>query len=387
MKRRDFIKGASALILASSLPENLEALTLGQRAVLLGGSVGPNLSAYLFYDSFPGPVISLDGRAAQKGGNHQASGAAGSGMTAGDGIMKQAAAAGTAGYDITPDLGQIPGKVVGEWQMVSGDFTYPATIGIAVDATLSPMLHGEGTSTNFFIRLVNAGPTFIVPLFVTSDANWSLSLATTYRDELHYNGGKMAAMVKRAVDGTILGRQLIYDFRLPSYVGNYAFRQTLTDKINYSLVSDEATSDYSFPAVTEVWGLANPTTTNVVATVFGGTTTNSGAGIVIAGSGYGQGGQIDLGAVTIGDKFRVDFDAASFSGGQMEVALLKNGAFEVEKSNAVYFTSDGRISAALTATETMAGASVAIMMGPELSGAGGCTVTNLQILKTPPTTP
>lgn len=149
----------------------------------------------------------------------------------------------------------------------------------------------------------------------------------------------------------------------------------------------EATSDYSFPAVTEVWGLANPTTTNVVATAFGGTTTNSGAGIVIAGSSYGQGGQIDLGAVTIGDEFRVDFDAASFSGGQMEVALLKNGAAEVEKSNVVYFTADGRISAALTATETMAGASAAIVMGSGLSGAGGCTVTNLQILKTPPTTP
>lgn len=380
--------GAPPIVTVAAATDIFEFQTVDGGATVYGVVIGQNfsdLASFLFYESFPGAVGPLNGRLAQKGGAHQASGTAT--MLAGGGILKQTDAAGTAGYDITPDLGQVPHKLVGQWLMTSGDFTYPATMGITQSNVLTPMLHGETTATSFALRLVAAGPVFIDPLLRVTDPNYSLSLATTYRDELHYNGGKMAAMVKRAADGTIIGRQLAYDFRMPGYVGNIAFWETLTDKINYTLETVEPTSDFAFPTVTELAGLANPTTSVFATTIFGGSVTNSGAGIVVAGASYGQGGQIGVGAVTAGDTFHVAFDAASFSGGSMEVALLKNGAAETEKSNMILFTAAGRVVGTLTATETMAGASVAIAMSPSFTGAGGCTVSNLQILKSPPTTP
>jgi len=338
--------------------------------------------AYLFYDDFSGTVASLSGRTPDKGPAWSVSGASAAGMTAGGGVMKQSAGDASAGYAMI-DHGKVPQKVVGEWLMTSGDFLYPATMGIHPDSSLMPMLHGEGGANNFYIRIVSSGPTFIDPLFSLFAANWTLATNTAYRDELHYNGGKMAAMVKRAANGTIVGQELVYDFRMPSYVGNMSFWETLTDRINYTLATAEDTSDYAWPTVIEKAGLANPTTASVVATAFGGTTTNSGSGIVIAGSSYGQGGQISVGAVTTGDKFHFAFDASGLTSSQVEVALLKTGAMEAEKSNAVYFAADGRISGTLTATETMASAGLGIVISPT-GTAGQVTVSNLQILASPP---
>lgn len=357
-------------------------LTLGSTALSKGVPVNP-YGAYLFYDDFSGAVAALSGRAPDKGPAWSVSGASAGGMTAGGGVMKQSAADASAGYAMV-NHGQVPKKVVGEWLMTSGNFAYPATMGIHADSSLMPMLHGEGGAENFYIRLVSSGPTFIDPLFSLFAPNWTLATNTPYRDELHYNGGKMAAMVKRAENGDIIGQELVYDFRMPSFVGEMSFWETLTNRINYTLATAEAISDYAWPTITEIAGLANPTTASMAATVFGGSTTNSGSGIIIAGAGYGQGGQISVGSVTTGDKIHFAFDADGLTSSQMEVALLKTGAMEAEKSSIVYFASSGRISGTLTATETMASAGLGIVVSPTGS-AGQVTVSNLQILASPPT--
>ena len=347
---------------------------------------GDQYKDFLFYDDFAGSSAALGGRKPRKGDNWAVTGAAGAGMTAGGGVLKQAAADNTAGYGYV-NHGKVPRKIVGEWQMLSGNFAYPATMAIHKDASIVPMLHGEGGASNFQLRLVGVGPVFLDPLFSLFAANWSaLSLLTRYRDELHYDGGKMAAMIKRAANGTILGRQLIYDFRTPDFVGNYSFWETLTNRINYLLATAEDVSDYVWPTINELAGLANPTTSNLNATIFGGTLTNSGTGLTIAGAGYGQGGQLSLGAIATGDKIAFAFDATEWSGTQMEVALLKIGAAETEKSNMVLFSANGRISGTLIASETMANAGLAVVVS-SAGAASSVKVSNLQVVKNPPTSP
>lgn len=340
------------------------------------------LKDFGFYDDYRGTVAALNGRMPPKGASHTTTGAAGAGMTAGGGVMKTAADG--AGYDVVTN-GFAPRKVVGEWLMTSGNFSTPATLAICKDTNLAPMLHGEGGATTFYMRLVGVGPVFLDPLFSLKTADWSaLSLNTQYRDELHYDGAKRAAMVKRAPNGTILGQQLIYDFRMPDFVGNVTFWEALTSRLNFKLATAQDASDYAWPAMTELAGIANPTTAMFVATVFGGTVTNSGTGLTIAGGSYGQGGQDSIGAVTTSDRIQVSFDVTEKSGGQQEVALLKTGAGEAEKSNIVYFSANGRVVATLTPTENMVDASVAIAVSGA-NVAGSCKISNYQVIKNPPT--
>lgn len=361
-----------------SLSLNLGAVTTS----LKGAPVDP-YAGYLLYDDFGGAVAPLAGRTPNKGPAWAVTGASAAGMTAGGGVMEQAAGDNSAGYALpSAPYGQVPQKIVGEWRMTSGDFAYPATMAIHVDSSLVPMLHGEGGANNFYIRLYSG--TWLEPMLALFGPNWTLETNTPYRDELHYDGGKMAAMVKRAENGDIIGQELIYDFRLPSFVGELSFWETLTNRIEYTLATAEATSDYPWPVVTEKTGLVNPTTADVVPTAFGGTTTNSSSGIVITGAGYGQGGQNSVGAVDEGQSLQFVFDASELTSSQIEVALLKTGAMETEKSNIVYFAANGRISGVLTATETMADASLAIAISP-IGSAGQVKVANLQTI-TPPIT-
>ena len=68
----------------------------------------------------------------------------------------------------------------------------------------------------------------------------------------------------------------------------------------------------------------------------------------------------------------------------MIAALLQTATAAVPISNVVAFTAAGRVQGTLTVTQTGL-ASFAIAMGPSLTGAGGCTATNLLLLKNPPT--
>ncbi|WP_028136145.1 hypothetical protein [Bradyrhizobium japonicum] len=342
-------------------------------------------ASYLLYDDFSGTVAAVSGRVPQKGAAWTASGASAGVMVAGGGQLKQTNDT-PAAYAFN-QLSQNPGKLVGKWQNDNGASGAVPTIAICPSTVLTSgvVLHGELGTTSPFFRAIDNG-TFKVPAWSVAGSSYVLEADVEYTTELYWDD--KFARIKVYNGASLIGEQLVYEPLLASGGGQEVFFETLDSHLAYTLATAEAkpASGYTWPTLNILAEQSIPTTATASATVFGGSVTNNAAGLIISGASYGQGAYaFDLGSAVIGDKFSVSFDVANLSAGGWEAALLATGAFEAEKSNLLLFNANGRVQGIITAT---AAGSMSLFIGVDSSGVGGnITISNLTIIKNPPTTP
>lgn len=349
-----------------------------------GSSAGQSFANFLLYDNFTGTPASINGRVPNKGPAWSVTGAAAANVIAGAGVLTQNADV-LAGYSIN-NLGVVAQKLTAYWRIASGAVDFVPAMMIAANSGLTPMIHAEGGTTNFLLRLVTAGPTFTQPSWWVTAPNYSISVATPYRTVFQYNGAKFASLQLFSDTGTLLGTEVTYDPWMASYGGNWVGYETYNTRLGYTTVAAEAVADYPWPTLNSIAELANPTTpANFAASQFGGTVTNGGSGIVVAGTTYGQGGVIDVGSLLAGDRIWFSFDVTGLTSTSMEASLLVKNVLQLPISNEILYAGNGRIQGTLTATQD---ATAVLVIGISAIGsAGASTVSNLVILKNPPTAP
>lgn len=346
----------------------------------------PDLSAFLLYDDFSGPIASLDGRSPKKGNAWTASGLAAGNMVAGNGRLTQNADI-LAGYAFN-SFGQTVRKIVADWNCTSGEVDYPPTLALcgSTNGATDNFLHGEGGKTGFLIRLGVAGSpvSLIMPGWSLWSPAFSLSSSIAYRTELHYDGDKFAAMVLRS-GGEIIGQQVAYDPDMASYVGNWMFAETFDSRMGYAKVTAEAATDYIFPALSIMKETAFASGADgFVGSVFGGSTSWDANGVTITGDTIYQGASIPVGSVVTGDKVYVSYDVTAQSGASVMGLIPTGQTGPVIGAIEGIQSGTGRFTHTFTAEQDTA--DTCFHMGNAgVGGSSSIALRSLLVIKNPPT--
>lgn len=295
-----------------------------------GAAVDPHADAY-FYDDFARGPEALNGSTPVKGNDWSATGTAADLMEVNTGVMRQTGVvANNSGYGYS----NVPGATL---KRIRVKFKYTDTPDfgpcIALIASGIPMgdgsdiaIHGEMGLTTLYLRFL---PGFLDPQWVLREADFTLVADTVYILEL-VSTGEWAMMTLSDADGTVICREVAWEPAMATYLGDYFFVQTLSDKIAYT-ETELLISDPSIPTIT----LDKQVNTDFAADAdgfrdtlgFGGSQSWESGALTITGTSVFQGSErlLGVGAVEVGDVIYVSLGVTEAISGQGEIGLIPYG--------------------------------------------------------------
>lgn len=330
-------------------------LDIASRAVLgTRGAAGPDLSAFMFSDSFNRAAGVLNGQTADKGGNWMTTGTGASDLkTVGTGAGAQMASAATVAYaaNVTP-LPQTPAWMTAKWTFqtsidipVANAFmtTNTFTSGKALHAATS--LIAGNTFWNVTLLDV-ATQTFTPCAFNVNNAGYVLKANEAYTTDI-YTNGMFCKITLTDHTGAVVMSQLLYDPDMSNYVGLYFFFEHLTTT---SLLTTNVgvranlpngwtwpTISPLFPNASTGWSLI----TGFVNSPFGGAATQGAGKCTMSGTTFGAGGALAMPTLLTTDNVWFDMDVSNFTGsdGRAFVTLCDSGG---TTGNRITITGNGR---------------------------------------------